>query len=118
MNLSPTTPEFLDAERLSVKVGALYKAIKASENVHYGVEALPRHLRRRATSHNSYRQRRRPRQLPIPLHPDTQQDFDGGEGEGLYQVKFPGARGYHTEAIEIFSTCPGTPHSRDGPIQY
>lgn len=44
----------------SVQVRGLADSAQRDEALPWGSAALPRHLRRRATSHNSYRHRRRP----------------------------------------------------------
>ena len=43
-----------------MQVRGLATSAQRDEGLPWGAAALPRHLRRRATSHNSYRHRRRP----------------------------------------------------------
>lgn len=70
-----------------LKVGALCKAIEAAEDIKYGSEALPRHLRRRATSHNSYHHCRRPRQPKASQPPPQQPSTHGGMAEAISAVR-------------------------------
>lgn len=51
----------------STQITALCDAVKAVLGDKYGVGGLPRHLRRRTRSHNSYTHRRRPNAVLQPL---------------------------------------------------
>ncbi|KAL0040408.1 hypothetical protein WJX77_006269 [Trebouxia sp. C0004] len=102
-------PTVLDVSRFAAarraEIQALCSAIQDPGNSNnFGIDALPRHLRRRATSHNPYKHRRRPNKKLQQLHGPTHQT-PAQEEQGQLQTPRPTNRAMRRRPALLQAAC-------------
>ncbi|KAL0019086.1 hypothetical protein WJX79_007648 [Trebouxia sp. C0005] len=105
-------PRVLDVSRFAAareaEIQALCSAIQDPGNSNkVGITALPRHLRRRATSHNPYKHRRRPNKKLQQLNGPTPQTL-AQEEQGQLQTPRPTNRAMRRRPALLQAACEGS----------